>query len=99
MSFNRTWIATGGTLAGLGVLAAVALGAGGGEPSPTTSATSPAPEVRTETIQRTARVPPKAPAQGRTAAPAATAGSSRAATAPAAASSSRDDGQIGRAHV
>ena len=60
MSLNRTRIATGVTLAALGVLAALALSAGGDEPSTTAApAAAPTPEVRTEIIRRTVRVKSK----------------------------------------
>src|SRR5918998_6467251 len=57
MPFNRTIIAAGGTLAPLAVLAAVALSAGPAEPSGAQPAAVPTPEVRTEIVRRTIRVP------------------------------------------
>ncbi|HEY8581355.1 MAG TPA: hypothetical protein VIL49_00350 [Capillimicrobium sp.] len=58
MQINRATIATGGTLAALGVLTAIALSAGSVD-APSDAATdvaAPAPEVRTETVRRTVRV-------------------------------------------
>ena len=55
MPFDRTRIAAGTTLAALGVLAAVALNAGG-KPSASQPTAAPKPEVRTEVIRRTVRV-------------------------------------------
>jgi hypothetical protein len=54
---TRTHIAAGGTLAGLGVLAAVAIGAGAGEPVTTAAVPKTQPvEVRTVVVHRTIRV-------------------------------------------
>ena len=58
MTFNRTSVATGVTLAGLGALTAVAIAAGGGgDAAPSKPATAPAAEIRTETVNRTVRPP------------------------------------------
>jgi hypothetical protein len=55
MSINRVSIATGGTLAALGLLTAVALSAGSAKPSAGQPSAAPTPEVRTETVRRTVR--------------------------------------------
>jgi hypothetical protein len=71
MPFDRMRIAAASTVAALGVLAAVALNAGG-EQSPSQPAAAPKPEVRTEVVRRTVRVtrkqPKSAPAPARQAA-------------------------------
>jgi len=100
MPFDRTRIAAASTLAALGVLAAVALGAGG-EQSPSQPAATPKPEVRTEVIRRTVRVrakhskPAPAPARPPAVRPAASTAQPRAAqpasSAPAASAGSDDD--------
>jgi hypothetical protein len=69
MSANRTSIATGATLAALGVLAAVAIGAGGGSQAPAETAAAQRPEIRTETIRRGTGGRRARPHQPRTAAP------------------------------
>lgn len=77
MSLDRTRIATGATLAALGVLAALALSAGGDEPSTTAApAAAPTPEVRTEIIRRTVHVKSKSGSS-------ASAGASRPTASPA----------------
>lgn len=90
MSLNRTRIATGCTIAALGLLAVVALNAGGDEPSASAPAAAPTPEVRTEIVRRTVHVKSKrrapasagssAQAPGRTAAAPASTPASRVAT-------------------
>jgi hypothetical protein len=62
MNINRTSVATGGTLAALGVLTAVALSAGAGAPTPAQPKAAPPPEVRTEIVHRTIRIRHKRPA-------------------------------------
>lgn len=57
MKIKRTHIAAGGTVAALGVLAAVALGAGSAQqPEPATAQKAPPLEVRTQVVHRTIRV-------------------------------------------
>jgi hypothetical protein len=102
MPFNRTRIAAASTLAALGVLAAVALSAGG-KPSPAQPAATPKPEVRTEVIRRTVHVSRKhsksapGPARASSVRPTAPAAQPRAAApatparAPSAASYDGDD--------
>jgi len=66
MSLSRTTIATAATIAALGILATVALAAGGEEPATTapapTAETDPPVEVRTQVIRRTIHKRPKAAA-------------------------------------
>jgi hypothetical protein len=85
MPFHRMFAAAAVTLAALGLLAAIALGAGGTE-TPAQPSAAPKPEVRTVVIHRTVRVHRKAKR------PVAPAPVAVAAPSPAASSSGHDVG-------
>ncbi|HEY7077930.1 MAG TPA: hypothetical protein VH418_21280, partial [Solirubrobacteraceae bacterium] len=95
MPLTRTFAAAAVTLAALGLLAAIALGAGGTETPPAQPAATPKPEVRTVVIRRTVRVHRKRNEPARAAAPAPAPAPAPPPAAPApvtSASSSGDDG-------
>lgn len=83
MTIHRTHMATGGTLAALGVLAAVALGTGGAPASNEATAAAP-PQVRNEVVRRTVRVRAKGSGSGARASSGSGAAAPAAAPAPAA---------------